>query len=106
MLLRNDALADCCTAFLLVDEIDGVPKLSFLVSRRMSVVDVNPAPSLRGLVGRFVPGLETFDEWIAQREAGAAFLTLNTCLLLDCGVLESTAVFFTVCNASHEKLAF
>lgn len=33
VLLRNDALADCCIAFLSVDEVDDVPKLSFLVSR-------------------------------------------------------------------------
>ena len=106
MLLRSDALADCCIAFLSVDEIDYVPKLSFLVSRCVSVVDVSFVPSLRSLVGRFAPGLETFDEWIGRREAGVAFLTLNTCLLLDCGVLKSTVVFFTGCDASHETLIF
>lgn len=62
MLLRSDALADCCIAFLSVDEIDDVLKLSFLVSRCVSVVDVNFVPSLRSLVARFAPGLKTFDE--------------------------------------------
>ena len=106
MLLRSNALADCCIAFLSVDEVDEVPKLSFLVSRCVSVVDVSFILSLHSLAGHFAPGLETFDEWIARREAGVAFLTLNTCLLLDYGVLESTVVFSTVCNGSHETLIF
>lgn len=53
MLLHNDALSDCYIAFLPVDGFDDVPKVSFLVSRCLSVVD-NFVPFLRSLVNRSI----------------------------------------------------
>ena len=106
MLLRSDALADCCIAFLPVDGVDDRPKLYSLFSRCVPVVNGSFVPSLRSLVGRFPPSLETLDEWIGRREAGIASLTLNTCLLLDSGVMESVIVFSTACDASHGTLIF
>ncbi len=62
MLLRSDALADCCIVFLFVDEIDDVLKLSFLVSRCVLVIDVSFVSSLHSLIDRFASSLKTFDE--------------------------------------------
>ena len=106
MLLRSDALADCCIAFLPVDGVDDVPKLSRLVSWCVPVVGDSFVPSLRSLVGRFLPGLEILDEWIWWREAGIESLTLNACLLLDSGVLEFGVVFSASCDVSHGTLIF
>lgn len=106
MLLRSDALAGCCIAFLPVDGVDDVPKLYSLFSRCVPVVNISFMPSLRRPVGRFLPGLETLDKWIGRREAGIVSLTLNACLLLDSGVLESVVVFSAAFDVPYGTLIF
>lgn len=105
MLLRSDALPDCCIALLPVDGFDDVSKLSSLVSRCLPASD-DFVLSLRSLVGCFPAGLETLDEWIGRREAGITSLTLNACLLLDSGGPESVVVLSASCDAPHGKLIF
>lgn len=102
MLLRSDALPDCCIALLLVDGFDDVRKLSSLVSRCLPVGD-DFVPSLCSLTGCFPAGLETLAEWIGRREAGIGSLTLNACLLLDSGVLEFGVVFSASSDVSHGR---
>ena len=106
VLLYINVLANYCISFLSVDKIDDVSKLSFLVSRYMSRVDVSFVPSLYCVIDRFISGLQIFDKWIEQRKVAVAFLTLNTCFFLDRGVLELTIVFFSGCNVLHEMLNF
>ena len=102
MLLRKDALADCCIAFLPVGWDDNLPKLFSPFSR----VGGSFVLSLRSPVGRFPPGLPTLDGWIGRREAGIASLILNAGLLLDLGVVESVVIFSAACDVSHKTLIF
>ncbi len=106
MLLRSDTLAGCCIAFLPVDGVDDRPKLCSLFGQCVPFVNGSFVPSLDSPLGRFLPGLETLDEWTGRREAGIVSLTLNACLLLDSGVLGSVFVFPVDCNASHGTLIF
>ena len=106
VLLRSDALADCCIAFLPIDGVDDLPKFSSLISRYVPLIGRSFLMSPRSPVGRFPPGFETLDEWIGRREAGIESLTLSACLLPDSGVLESVVVFFAVCDISHGMLIF
>jgi hypothetical protein len=106
VLLRSDALADCCIAFLHADGFGDGRKLSSLVSRCVPIINSSFLSALRSPVGRFLPGLEILDEWIGRREAGIVSLTLNACLLLDTGVLESVVIFSAACDASHGTLIF
>ena len=62
VLLRSDALAGCCIAFLPVDGVDDRPKLCSLFGQCVPFVNGSFVPSLRSLVGRFPPDLETLDK--------------------------------------------
>ena len=106
MLLRSDILLDYYITFLLVDGFDDVPILSSLISRYLLVISDSFVLSLRSLVSRFLPGLETFNEGRGRREAGIGFLTLTAYLLLDSGVLEFGVVFSASYNISHRTLIF
>ena len=103
MLLRSDALAGCCIAFLAVDGVDDRPKLCSLFGQYVPVANGSFVPSLDSPLGRFLPGLETLNKWTGRREAGIVSLTLNACLLLDSGVLGSVFVFPVDCNASLRR---
>ncbi len=106
MLLRKDVLADCCINSLPIDGVDNLPSLFSLFCQGVQAVGENFVLSSRSPVSRFPPGLQTPAEWVGQREAGIASLTMNACLLLDLGALESIVIFSAVCGGSHKTLNF
>lgn len=59
MLFRSD--------FLPVDGVDDRPKLYSLFGQCVLVVNGSFVPSLDSPLGRFLPALETLDEWKGRR---------------------------------------
>lgn len=104
VLLRKDALLDCCIAFLPVDGVNNLPDLFSLLRWDMPAVGENLVLPLCGPVSRFLLGLQIPDEWIGRREAGIASLTLNARLLLGLGAVESIVISAAACGGSHETL--
>lgn len=81
VILRSDALADCCIVFLPVDGVDEVVKpFSFFSS-------CEPFP--RCPVDRSLLGLEIIEERTERREAGILSLAIDALLSPDPGVPRS-----------------